>query len=81
MFSFVLHELGLYMVRNVVEIDGKRALIEKIYALHTDLCILFDSFLPWLFSFRGFVLIQEHFCTVNAVSLMWLIHLCSYDIL
>ena len=39
------------MVRDVVEIDGKRALIEKIYAFDADLCELCDSFRPWLFRF------------------------------
>ena len=37
------------MVCDVVEIDGNGTLIEKIYAFHADLCVLRDSFLPWLF--------------------------------
>ena len=51
LIGFILHELGLYMVRDVVEIDGYGALIEKVDAFHADLCVLCDSFLPWLFRF------------------------------
>ena len=69
------------MVRDVVEIDGYGALIEKVDAFHADLCVLCDSFLPWLFRFRRFVLTREHFGTINAIPLIWLIHLCSYDVL
>ena len=80
MIGFIHHELGLYMVRDVVEIDGYGALIEKVDAFHADLCVLCDSFLLWLFKFCGLVLTREHLGTINAVSLMWLIHLCSYDV-
>ena len=71
------------MVRDVVEIDRYSALIEKVYAFHTDLCVLCGRFLPLLFRFLGgfVVLIREHLSTINTVSLMWLIHLSSYDIL
>ena len=71
------------MVRDVVEIDRYSALIEKVYAFHTDLCVLCDRFFPLLFRFCGgfVVLIREHLSTINTVSLMWLIHLSSYDIL